>query len=411
MDYATKTYNRRSDDDHFEQVHNDWLTVQRKPAGNDKKNEKSNGGGDDCDLDAAVKWYEDNWKGRFTNTEMILRLFRAGGEIAKPEFEACVNGNGRPDRNFAALVCKAQETLGIEQNGHYDKVTEDSVIKWHESTFDYSQINYDKLIGGDKTLDIGVAIGYIEDGGSKDEYDDIVRVLEGNGMERKEDTPTRTRFVMDREMIIPGQKSKKPRSFKIIVDVVFPDKDNPKQSFSEFLSGKDVAIYSGEARSGAGPDFDSKESTDQNFVLGVNSSKHDGENATLTKGYDDATNKQLAGKKNDLEEMSKKGMFNNDKYQLWMFNGCITKNYLDEVRGGLVTNKKGVTKPQSNLRFFGTSQLVYSGCGPVLNGLLNMQSITEIMFKMDAQEMQNTLQQNKLQHKSDKIHDNYYFLD
>lgn len=101
---------------------------------------------------------------------------------------------------------------------------------------------------------------------------------------------------------------------------------HPEQCFAEGLVHDAVTIYTGHARYGTGPDFDPKESTAENFVIGVGSPQH--ARGQLQRGYDPHMNEILAGVPNDLLATR----FDPQLDQLWVFLGCTTQNYLDELR-------------------------------------------------------------------------------
>ena len=107
---------------------------------------------------------------------------------------------------------------------------------------------------------------------------------------------------------------------------------SPEDRFAEGLIQDAVTIYLGHARYGTGPDFDAKESTAENFVIGLGAPQHlTGE---LEPGYDPHMNEILRGVPNDL--LSRR--FDPQRDQLWAFVGCTTRNYLDELRA-LVAGK------------------------------------------------------------------------
>ena len=142
------------------------------------------------------------------------------------------------------------------------------------------------------------------------------------------------------------------------------------------LSEKEVVIYSGHARYGSGPDFDSKKSMKENFVIGVNSALH--EAGDLEPSKNKSFNKKLEGMGNDLQRMSEAGKFDPDKYQIWFMNACISYHYLDEIRGGLV---KG--KDRSNLRYVGTTKDIFGDAIPMLAGLLKQKSMRVLLRIMN----------------------------
>jgi len=266
-------------------------------------------------------------------------------------------------------------------------------------------IDYSRLLK-DKRLDIGVAFGHE----FSHESTSIVEILTSHKFTVKQVSDTKSTYWKKVKMQIPGDESGVPIEFEITVDLIDAAKKNPEKTYSEYLATDDVAIYSGHSREGASPDFDSEESPEQNFVIGVNSAKH--KEGKLKKGSGLRMNKLLKGEKNDLEEMSKEGKFDNEKYQVWMFNSCTSRNFLDEVRGGLVTDKAGTPKSSTNLRFFGTKHSIRGNAAPILEGLLSLASMEKIIEAMNAHEIETVKRHNKAKPSDQaKLYKSYYFSD
>jgi hypothetical protein len=128
------------------------------------------------------------------------------------------------------------------------------------------------------------------------------------------------------------QRALTDRQGSMRVRVVSRYTASPEARFAEGLIQDAVTIYLGHARYGTGPDFDAKESTAENFVIGLGAPQHlTGE---LEPGYDPHMNEILRGVPNDL--LSRR--FDPQRDQLWAFVGCTTRNYLDELRA-LVAGK------------------------------------------------------------------------
>ena len=357
------------------------------------------------DVDSALNWYAGDPYGKkiVFSPHLAMRLYEVSG--AKAEYDAAI-AEATVGRSFVELVSRAQIALKTEPDGKFGPGTQAALDKWR--TGGPHGIDYNRLLK-DKKLDIGVAIGveFVE------EHEAIKTLLTKYKFKTAADSKVKTTYSKAMKLKVPGDDSVLPIDFEIGVDLIYQDNDNPKATFMQFLSEKDVAIYSGHARYGTGPDFDAKESPDQNFVIGVNSAKHGEKSGGLTKGYDPHMNELLKGRQNDLEQMSKAGKFDETKYQVWMFNACVSKQYLDEVRGGLVTNKKGDSKSGANLRFFGTTATIYSDCVPILEELISLNSIDDIIETMNTHEIAKVKEQNKLKSKAEQepLLKSYYFAD
>ena len=253
-------------------------------------------------------------------------------------------------------------------------------------------ISYRRLLA-DKKLEIGVAIGYP----FLDEYKRLTAYLKkmrfsrighslletyrilfgvlfpisGNFLDKGVERWKRTkRFLL---------KGKRKIDVDIIIDIINHKSKDPKKHFAEFLSSKEIAVYSGHARYGTGPDFDSKKSVKENFIIGVNSALH--KTGKLTKGSKPKVNRALVGRANDLEAMSKAGRFDPKLYQIWFFNACTTIHYLDEIRGGLVKGKN-----RTNLRVVGTTRPISIDALLFIDGILKQQSMSQILRRLNKAE-------------------------
>jgi hypothetical protein len=276
-------------------------------------------------------------------------------------------------------------------------------------------ISYRKLIK-DKKLEIGVAIGYPFLG----EYKRLITYLKKQKFNRM--GPQLIKLFKISGWLIPivqtflkkgvekwqrvkrfwlrrrKSRKKKPIDVEISIDVINHKSKDPKKHFADFLSSKEIAIYSGHARYGTGPDFDSKKSARENFIIGINSALH--KTGRLTKGYKPKINKALKGRANELEAMSKAGRFDPKLYQIWLFNACKTIHYLDEIRGGLV---KGKTR--TNLRVIGTTRGIYIDAIPFIDGILKQQSMRRILRRL------NKAESSYRKRKGEKTRRSYYFSD
>jgi hypothetical protein len=279
--------------------------------------------------------------------------------------------------------------------------------------------DYLRIVAQHGAIDVGVAIGSgsFADG-AHGEYKASIDVLAGHKFNKVADKPL-LKYSKDKELAVPGAKSKAPVKFKMNVELMNEFTKKPKDTYANFLATKDIAIYSGHARMGTGPDFDGGDDDtvhDQNFIIGVNSSLHDGKHAGIKEGHSPEKNKSLKGKTNDLEEMSKAGKFDDKAYRIWMFNACTSKEYLDEIRGGLVTNKPGKAgkagkaKTNSELRFFGTKHSIYSAADNLLASVVELRTADETIKTMDETERQNVIEHNKNpRNEKTKLYDSYYF--
>ncbi|MBM4380841.1 MAG: peptidoglycan-binding protein [Deltaproteobacteria bacterium] len=110
-----------------------------------------------------------------------------------------------------------------------------------------------------------------------------------------------------RELLLGG------RTVRALVQFVDRDSEAPREEFLHGLRNAELVLYAGHARYGSGPDFDALERNDGNVVFGT--------------AYDPAMRARLRGEPNALQrERLSPG------YQLMLFAGCRTRDYLDELR-------------------------------------------------------------------------------
>lgn len=230
---------------------------------------------------------------------------------------------------------------------------------------------YDKLIR-DGWLTVTVAIGYDEDNNDLRELTEFEAGLRAEGFVPTGTTAVDAVHVYTRALMIAG------RSGGMRVRVVSRHTADPEERFADGLVQDSVCLYAGHARYGTGPDFDPIGSTAENFVIGVGAPQHlTGE---LEPGYDPHMNQVLRGVPNDLITRR----FDAERYQLWAFVGCTTRQYLDELRT-LVQGKR-----TDNLDLIVSTRPLYwsdSGFYPlaIIRGLLRGQSVNDVLAVMCAQ--------------------------
>jgi hypothetical protein len=360
-----------------------------------------------CDVDPALDYYEKTPQGKKIDFKEWLENMRKVAGIADKSLYGDAKASGKIDRSFVLLVCKVQEILNVREDGKLGPSTAAAFDKF--ATGGEKGIDYTKLFK-DKKLEVGIAIGhgfFEDEPKKKSEFNSIVALLETAGKELKNFSSTGskgTRLIkFTKEFPVQGDKTAPPVAIDVEFNIVSEESATPKKTYSEFLSKDEIVIYSGHAREGTGPDFDAVESVKENFIIGVNSVLHKA--GKLTRGYDEHMNKILEGYGNDLEAMSKAGKIDPDKYQVWFFNACRSIDYLDEIRRGLVTDKTGKIKSKANLRFVGTKFTIYSDAAKIVEGILNMQSMDEIIRIMDVNE------KAEVKKRREEVKSGYYFSD
>lgn len=179
---------------------------------------------------------------------------------------------------------------------------------------------YDAMVR-ENMLTVTLAIGYDEDDNDQAELSSVRTELQRMGFSADGTEASGGAELLTRNLEIDGRRHQTLR-----LRLIHRDTPNPEAEFAEGLVHDAITLYSGHARYGTGPDFDHKESADQNFVIGIGSPQHS--RGQLTRGYNAHMNEILAGVPNDLIATR----FDPNLKQLWGFLGCSTDNYLDELR-------------------------------------------------------------------------------
>lgn len=336
-----------------------------------------------CDAPEAITYYNTTKSGKAMQwtTGLIEELFKVVGTPDKVLYDNALV-SGVIDASFVALVCKAQEILGFTGDDVDGKLGTNTKAAWDKwKTGGKKGIDYNKLLK-DKKLEIGLAIGHE----LHTEFVALETLMVNEGLKLDSSSATKKTYIGKKHFKVQGDNTAAPVEIDIIIECISEKSSGAKATFSEFLTQKEITIYSGHARYGTGPDFDDSKSVAENFVIGVNSALHAA--GKVTKGYDKKKNDLLKGKANDLEALSKAGKFDSDLYQVWFMNACSSIHYLDEIRGGLVTDRAGNKKSKDKLRFMGTDKSIsiFTDALNILRGILNMETMDEIIAAMNTTE-------------------------
>lgn len=221
----------------------------------------------------------------------------------------------------------------------------------------------------DGQLTVTVGVGYDEGSYDLGELTQLVTALRAEGFVQTGSTAVDAVHTFTRALGISGH------SGVMRVRVVSRNTRRPESEFAEGLVHDAVTIYVGHARYGTGPDFDAKESTAENFVIGLGAPQHI--TGALEPGYDPHMNQILRGVPNDLLTTR----FDPQLDQLWAFAGCTTRHYLDELR--VLTAGKNTR----NLDLVVSTRPIYwrdMGTYPLdmIKGLLRGESINQIVRRL-----------------------------
>lgn len=211
----------------------------------------------------------------------------------------------------------------------------------HEHTVDY-----DRLLA-DRRLDVTVGIGASDEKVIRKlgpgRYETTDRPVEELEAERFREWMTTNEFSLELLGLSDNEYWKATKSISwtdsfgiehtedidIWINLIVPA-EGAAREFREGLSSDEIAIYSGHARYGSGPDFDAKDKAEENFVIGIDQAMADAGRPTRV---DVARSHGVAvDEVNDLVEMVKSGDIDPNRYRVLFLNACTSLAYLDEIR-------------------------------------------------------------------------------
>jgi peptidoglycan hydrolase-like protein with peptidoglycan-binding domain len=243
---------------------------------------------------------------------------------------------------------------------------------------------YERLFA-DGYLDATIAIGF-DEGEMQQHIESLKQArawIQARGFTPMKPEPGKPEEFHLRRMVTYPTKSGDRTTREIIVRLkLIPAGSGAKAQYAKALKEDEIAIYSGHARRGIGPDFDKDKSATENFVIGVASALHAAGRAVPPSKVEQSH--YVFDKKNDLEAMTKAGDFDKEKYRIWLFEACTTIAYFDELRGGILPDPVDRT----NLDLMGTrlpAPLIteMQSSLAMLDGILAAKTIEQITTEMD----------------------------
>jgi peptidoglycan hydrolase-like protein with peptidoglycan-binding domain len=242
--------------------------------------------------------------------------------------------------------------------------------------------DYERLFG-DGYLDVTLAVGFDENGAHKRMITEAREWMKTRGFQAMPgEVGKPEEFRLRRNVTYPTRAGDRVTREVIVRIKLVPPGPGAKGQFAQGLSDSEVAIYNGHARRGIGPDFDEDKSAAENFVIGINSALHKAGRAVSPTKVEQSH--YVVDKKNDLEQMSKSGAFDKEKYRVWLFEACTTIAYFDELRGGILPD----TIDRTNLDLIGTRKPApliteMASSLAMLDGILAAKTIEQITDSMD----------------------------
>ncbi|MFT7621484.1 MAG: hypothetical protein ACI9WU_000647 [Myxococcota bacterium] len=240
------------------------------------------------------------------------------------------------------------------------------------------QFDWERLLA-DQKLEIVAGFGYDKNGVNLEAAGEVIRWLTSRGFRLTGREGRFELYGMRHPFKLTTDSGVRTVPADVTVKLV-TEGTGAKDAFLDGMANSEVVSYTGHARYGMGMDFDAKESSDEQVVIGDNSAGH--RSGQFNFAYNEQMRDVTKGQQNDLEQMSANGEFQSDLYQVMALNGCSTANYMDEMRGGLM---KG--KDTTNLDMIGTRGVVNtSTSGRVvisfLAGMLRQSSADRIVQDM-----------------------------
>jgi len=254
-------------------------------------------------------------------------------------------------------------------------------------------IDYDKLLKDGK-LTFTVAIGYDDHDWHVGATKKMLDFFSASGFKGAIGADGLGLFSKDETFLLPDSDTDgfKGKIVKVQIRFITPDTKNAKKQFAKGLSADDISIYSGHARYGTGPDFDSKKTAAENFTIGVGSALHKSGKLKRPPGMDykwykghGKMQKVLDKRANDLEKMEKAGKLDPKKYQVWFLNACSTLHYMDELRSPELAG----SKDRKNLDVIGTRKSIYldaeiEAAKAFITSVMNSDTLDQLMGNMQG---------------------------
>jgi peptidoglycan hydrolase-like protein with peptidoglycan-binding domain len=318
-----------------------------------------------------------NSDGRKTVKVVQQALIDLGFELVQHEKD----GDFGPETQTAIRLFRQRraipgDKLSARALGELDRTAPNPGAR-EEHYFDYERLF------GDGFLDVTLAVGFDENGAHTKmiaEAREWMKARSFQPMPVEVNKPEE--FRLRRNVTYPTRGGDRVTREVIVRIKLVPPGPGAKGQYAQGLKDSEVAIYNGHARRGIGPDFDADKSAGENFVIGVNSALHKAGRAVSPTKVEQSH--YVVEKKNDLEEMSKSGAFDKEKYRVWLFSACTTIAYFDELRGGILPD----TIDRTNLDLIGTRKPApliteMASSLAMLDGILGAMTIEQITDSMD----------------------------
>lgn len=322
--------------------------------------------------------------GRGTSAETVKKLQNALLDLgyALPKFGA--------DGDFGGETTRAVRQFQTDQNrevtGKLDAATLTALDKVAPAPGTRAVVfpEYDQMFK-DGVLTTTLGIGFDETGADLYERKRVLDGLNARGFQKLDvknltDAQLREKGLNPATIDREGTYYIKPfmhqgKQVQALVKYVDRYTQGHKDRFASGMVQDDLVLYGGHARYGSGPDFDHKESTDGNFVIGANAQGH--RTGKLEQSYDAHMREILRNAPNDLERARM-----TDAYQMVFFSGCTTKHYLDEMRG-IPQNKDW-----RNLDVIGSNDILYwndiaNNVMSVLDGVMGGKSMNDMQSSLE----------------------------
>lgn len=279
------------------------------------------------------------------NGQRVLELGSSGEGVRRVQqalsdigFDTPGGVNGTYDADTARAVERFQREVGLTVDGRVGPETLGALAATVPPPGERLErsAEYDRMYA-DGRLDVTIAIGFDEHGTTPDRERAVLSGLRQDGyrpINRNSLPPAeRDRLGLNDERWDPNARyfhrsftdDRTGRQVDAVVRLVVAPSDGvdgreARESFRRALEQDEVVIYGGHARYGTGPDFDHLERGAGNFVIDGQGNRHG--------SPPPAGLRQVI----DRDRTDLRSVRGRPEYQLLVFNGCSTEEYLPMMR-------------------------------------------------------------------------------
>jgi hypothetical protein len=285
-------------------------------------------------------------------------------------------------------VRRFQREAGLTQDGLAGKDTLGALTATAPKAGQVSKASadYDKLFA-DGRVDIGIAVGFDEDGHHGMVETDVRVGLQKQGFKETPLADIEKMAPADRERLgLTDQRLDKNAAYFLkddgagnkddaVARMITPAKGGPAalEGYKQMLRQDELVVYGGHARYGTGPDFDKKSSGEGNFVVdGHGNRRGDHLPGELRSAIPDT-------QRSDLSQVAER-----PAYQVLGFHGCTTEDYLTRLRANAPGGRDSKSTDVYTTSMVGRFNHVGPSISNLVGGTMERQSNRQIMELQNA---------------------------